>query len=189
MRSLQLISRGDLLTPCFSLSRASHCWELLTAKARSLSLSGASYCWEAARCGEAHRCRELLTVGSFSLVGGVALLGGFSLLGASHCRERLIVWGRLAVGRQRLTDRSFSFFVGVLLLGGFSLPSGKGVVASEQQMSSVMSAAPRSYNFCPLGSPDGNDLLHHAHIISARRVVRTDIICYCEKVWSHQSSK
>ena len=117
------MSRGDLLTPCFSLSRASHCWELLTAKARSLSLSGASCCWEAARCGEAHRCRELLTVGrspwweashyweashcqelltvgSVSLFGGVLLLGGnVSLSGVSQSS-----W----VVRRHLTVRSFS---------------------------------------------------------------------------------
>ena len=150
---------------------ASHCQSSEFVIVGSFLLLGGSALRGGPSLSGASHCREI------SLVGGVALLGGFSLSGASRCRERLIGWGRLAVGRQRLTVRSFSLFVGVLLLGGFSLPSGKGVVASEQQMSSVMSAAPRSYNFCPLGSPDGNDLLHHAHIISARRVVRTDIIC------------
>ena len=66
-------------------------------------------------------------------MGGVALLGGFSLSGASRCRERLIGWGRLAVGRQRLTVRSFSIFVGgseashrqeLLTVGIFSLFGG-----------------------------------------------------------------
>ena len=92
MRSLQLISRGDLLTPCFSLSRASHCWELLTAKARSLSLSGASYCWEAARCGEAHRCRELLIGGRRRTIGRLLTVRSFSLSGVSHCLGASCCW-------------------------------------------------------------------------------------------------